>query len=174
MNIDNTNNRVKFIQRMDAMDHIDKTREYLDYVEEHINNVQRAFAEIVGKCIDLADNKTWVSLKQDVVKHDISKLSGHEFTQYRNYFYPVGGNADKSEFDAAWEHHKANNSHHHEVVKTEADVIHMVIDWTAMAYKFGDSAQSYYKANKENINLKDWQLDLMHKIFDRLAEKEID
>ena len=46
----------------------------------------------------------------------------------------------------------------------------MVIDWTAMGYKFGDTAQEYYEANKDKIVIKEIALyNFMYEIFDKIA-----
>lgn len=165
-----------YIERdqMEAQKLIKKTREYLDYVDEHIENVRKAFIEVSDACNGMAwvsDDYTWHRIRREVELHDVSKLSARELTQYRDYFYPVGDQVNRIEFDEAWRHHKANNSHHHEVVKTQIDIIHMVIDWTAMGYKFGDTAQSYYENNKTRINLSADHVNFMYQIFNKLAEK---
>lgn len=53
-------------------------------------------------------------------------------------------------------------------METYEDIIHMVIDWTAMGYKFGDTAQQYYESNKDKIELSDEHKMFMYEIFDRL------
>lgn len=35
---------------MKGQDYIDKSRQYLDYLEEHLNNVQFAFTEVSDAC----------------------------------------------------------------------------------------------------------------------------
>lgn len=41
---------MKFISKMQGQDYIDKTRLYLDYLEEHLNNVAKAFADLSDAC----------------------------------------------------------------------------------------------------------------------------
>lgn len=77
---------------MKALEYIQKTREYLDYLERHIRNVQKAWEEIQDKCKDeyfVYDDMYWRALNDDICSHDLSKFSSHEFTQYRANFYPV-------------------------------------------------------------------------------------
>jgi len=98
---------------------INKFREYLDYIEEHYNNVQRAWALINEKCPNsfrfISDDFVWHLINEDVIMHDISKLSTKEFTQYRQYFHPCEGESvNKSEFKKAWNRHKKENQHHWE------------------------------------------------------------
>ncbi len=163
-----------FITRMKGQDYIDKTREYLDYLEEHIENVRLAFDSLSRACDGMwwvGDDYTWHQLRQDIVYHDISKFSKEEFTQYRKSFFPVGKEKkDQSAFNNAWTHHKENNNHHHETLNSFPAIVHMVIDWTAMGYKFNGTAQEYYEANKEKIQLTDEQIKFMYEVFDKIAE----
>lgn len=162
-----------FIDRMKGQDYIDKTREYLDYLEEHLENVRKAFIEVSKACDGMwwvGDDMTWHTLREDVIHHDLSKFSIEEFVQYRERFYPINGEElAYSCIEKAWEHHKRNNRHHHETAVSCADIVHMVIDWTAMGYKFGDTAQQYYEKNKDKIRLSEDNKSFMYEIFDRLV-----
>ena len=162
-----------FIDRMKGQDYIDATRRYLDYIEEHLENVRLAFDELSRACDGMwwvGDDASWHGLRSDVIFHDLSKFTAAEFTQYRDYFYPVA-EYDKanSGMTEAWEHHKQMNHHHHETATTYSDMVHMVIDWTAMGYKFGDTAQSYYEKNEDKIKLTEEMRRHMYEIFERLA-----
>ena len=141
-------------REMKAYEYIQKTREYLDYLEEHFDNVRKAFQEVNEAYAGLygLDNDSWLELKEAVCFHDISKFSQHEFTQYRKHFFPVKGEESEN-FLKALEHHKENNPHHHETIKNKIDCLHMIINWAAMGYKFGNTAQEYYEKNKDEINL---------------------
>lgn len=67
-----------------------KTREYLDYFERHYNNVQKAWKVIQEKCGNdfrfMYDDYVWNCINEDVINHDMSKLSENEFIQYRQFF----------------------------------------------------------------------------------------
>ena len=163
-----------FIDRMNGQNYIDKTREYLNYLEEHLENVRKAFIELSESCDGMAwvgDDCTWHTLRAEVINHDLSKFTKEEFVQYRDSFFPVT-DVDKkhSGFDASWENHKEQNHHHHESVDHYADLVHMVIDWTAMGYKFGDTAQEYYESNKDKMSLSDEHENFIYQIFGRVAE----
>lgn len=159
---------------------INKTREYLDYIEEHINNVDRAFVVVAEKCKDLpsiASDQMYFELTGDISSHDISKLSKEEFTQYRDAFFPTDGNKTKL-CPKAWENHKKENIHHWQSIMDsdtsigtrEKNLAHMIIDWTAMSYKFGGSAKSFYENEMKtgNIELKGDDVVFIYKIFDRI------
>ena len=163
---------MSFIDRMKANDYIDNTRRYLDYLEEHIENVRLAFDEVSRACEGMAwvgDDASWFTVRADVIAHDLSKFSKEEFVQYRDNFFPVNEqDKENSGFCCAWTNHKKENHHHHETAETWVDVIHMIIDWTAMGYKFCDTAEHYYNANKDKINLSEDHLLLMFEIFEKL------
>lgn len=161
-----------FIDRMKGQDYIDRTRDYLNYIEEHLENVRKAFIELSEACEGMSwvgDDCAWHSLRAEVMSHDLSKFTKEEFAQYRDSFFPVN-DSDKacSCFDVAWENHKRNNHHHHETATNYLDVIHMVIDWTAMGYKFGDDAQSYFEENKERISISEEHEQFMYEVFNKI------
>lgn len=158
---------------------IEKTQEYLNYVKEHVLNVRKAWGEVQDKCKDMRfmyDDFYYFSIHDSVDFHDISKLSEFEFVQYRRAFYPAK-DEPKYNMDEAWEHHKKYNPHHWENWTTikprfdadwEVHCVHMVIDWIAMGYKFGDTARDFYEKNKEKINIPDYAVRFINEIFDRV------
>lgn len=171
-----------YIDRMKGQDYIDKTREYLDYLEEHLQNVAKAFQEISSACdgmVWVGDDYTWHTLRHEVMMHDISKFSAEEFTQYRSKFCPIDGEVEH-DFDNAWKHHQLKNTHHWQSIRrdkkypgiTEMDLVHMVIDWTAMGYKFGDTAEAYYRANADTISLTEDEIAFIEEMFERIRNYE--
>lgn len=158
---------------------IKKFREYLDYIEEHYNNVQKAWALVREKCADfdfVKDKNLSIQIEEAVKQHDLSKLSEQEFTQYRQFFYPTTTEEKNVDlFNTAWEHHKANNDHHWQTwtqfgcdEKKLIALIHNIIDLVAMGFKFGDTAQEYYEKNKDRILLPQWAIIRMYDIFKRI------
>lgn len=109
--------------------------------------------------------------------HDLSKFNPKEFIPYAEYFYgdynPNSPNKSgfindldkinevKSNFDKAWQHHKDNNKHHwnywyeRELVMPVKYIKQMIIDWTAMSMKFGDTPQEFYLNNYNKIRFID-------------------
>jgi len=167
-----------FIDRMKGQDYIDKTREYLNYLEEHLENVRLAFIEVSNACEGMpwvGNDYSWHTLRADVMAHDLSKFGKEEFVQYRGSFFPVSEqDKEHSDFDLAWKNHKDNNPHHHETVENYLDIVHMVIDWTAMGYRFGDTAQQFYAANKHKMELTDDHQAFLYAIFDRIDKYRSD
>jgi len=169
---------------MKTIDVVNKTREYINYVEEHIKNVGIAWSAVCENCQDMRfvyDDYVYSEIATNIGVHDISKLSREEFVGYRQFFYPVDKTTEKDKdiFNLAWEHHKTKNDHHWEVWTTkkywspyaqEIFCVEMVCDWIAMGIKFGDTAKDYYEKNKEEIKLPDWAITLIYEIFDRVYD----
>lgn len=170
------------------IDKIRKTREYLDYLEEHYNNVQKAWALLQEKCKDMRfvyDDWCWGVIDADVKRHDESKLSQEEFVPYRINFFPgvdeIHTKKAKEAFKLAWDHHKKENNHHWETwvsltnqtgslssMYGDVYVALNVIDWVAMGMKMGDTAKEYYEINKATIKIPDWAEEMMYEIFKRI------
>lgn len=120
-------------QKLEAMEVVEKEKEYMEYIKEHIGNVQKAFYNLFSRNYDYIKTDTISneefkraisSIRQDIVNHDASKLSDDEFYSYRIKYYPTIREqtimnedpifADKinSDYDVAWMHHFMNNNHH--------------------------------------------------------------
>ena len=170
-------------REMVVLGYIQKTRDYLDYLERHILNVKRAWEEIQEKCKDMDfiwDDWKWACINEEVINHDTSKMSQYEFTQYRANFYPTESekkNQDvKKDFAIAWEHHKEHNIHHWENWTQEKDntvryfcLVGMVVDWLAMSYEFGDTPRKYYERSKNRITgMTEIEIEILNEIFDKL------
>jgi len=160
---------------------IKKTKEYIDYIEEHYRNVQKSWIMVKARCEDMffMNDKDILSvLNEEIKNHDISKFGMEEFVQYRKFFFPVNDEEKKGaddNFNSAWNHHKRNNPHHWEVWTKihnrnyqEICLIHNIVDWMAMGMKFKDTAKSYYENNKDHIKLPDWAIKIMYEIFDKV------
>ena len=167
---------------MEIIEKIKKTSEYLNYIEEHILNVQKAWKELQEKCKDMefvSNPIKYNILSNEVCEHDLSKLSEEEFVQYRKSFYPTEQEkySGKYDFTNAWQHHIKENPHHWENWTKNIDsdwnihCVHMVIDWMAMGYNFGDTAQEYYEKNKDNINLPDFAVEFIYEIFNKILKE---
>jgi len=165
---------------MKAYEYINKTREYLDYLEDHIRNVEKAWKILQDKCKNfkfIYDDGSFFYLDAKIKEHDLSKFSEFEFIQYRKAFYPTS-HESKYDMSEAWEHHKKNNDHHWENWKNSEDadqylcLVHNIVDWMAMGLHLGNTAQEYYENNKDKIKLPKWARNRMYEIFDCLKEVE--
>jgi hypothetical protein len=118
---------------------------------EHIERVRRCLEVMAGATPYSAE------LRERARVHDASKFGPEErpayiwLTEYHRcrqvgqpFEYPPGV---KDEVRAAVNHHLTTNRHHPEAHAdpndmTEADLIEMVCDWTAMAQEFGEAGGS--------------------------------
>jgi len=162
----------------------DKFIEYCNYIEEHRRNVALAWDEVQHKCKNesfVYDDWKFYMLNDMIKRHDLSKYSAEEFTQYREYFYPCKGDVkDENVFETAWEHHFENNSHHWQYWLNKSDeglyqllsYVEMICDWQAMGYKFGGNALSYYEAHKDKVKITPDYVGLVERILHLLCDKE--
>lgn len=163
---------------MKTIEYINKTRDYLDYIEEHLLNVKKAWEVLSDKCSDMRfiyDDYVYQLIDSEIENHDLSKLSASELVQYRKCFYPVDGEERKALGDA-WEHHKTENKHHWESFakknnanpyEGEVNCVHMVADWMAIGYKVGDTAKEYYESSNY-IDLSEDDVKFIYEIFVRV------
>jgi hypothetical protein len=164
---------------MNAMKHIDKIREYCDYVEEHLDNVAEAWDIIQDKCADMSfitDEFLFTVIDEHVLNHDLSNASHEEFIPYVEKFFPVG-EAKSDLFADAWQNHQDCNPHHWQTWTKLTDsfedewkchAVCMVIDWVAMGIKFNDTARAYYEKNKETIDIPDEAVEFIYSLFNRV------
>lgn len=143
---------------MEGLKHIQRIREYCDYVERHLNNVRKAWDLLNEKCDfhPFYDDHLWGVMDGLVKEHDISKLSAAEFIQYQEQFFPVGKAPDKDNpvFAAAWENHKASNPHHWE-------------NWTKREERFPNENVCHCVTMVCDL----WADGLVRKIFERVYPK---
>ena len=146
---------------------------YLVYILEHKKNV----------FIECCKRKMYIH----AFMHDISKLTKpSEFIAYSNWFYGKYGitmkenNEEhikcKEKFEKAFNYHHYHNKHHWEYWEGR-DMPYkyrkqMLVDWFAMAKKFGGTPQEYYLTHYKDIRLTDktrmlleFELDLNNSII---------
>ena len=73
---------------------IQKRQEYLNYIEEHINNVKKAWANLISITAiqsflaGFDNSRQLIAITADNIKvHDKSKYSEEEFEPYRRHFH---------------------------------------------------------------------------------------
>lgn len=159
-----------------------KTQEqnYLDYINEHINNVQIAWGTMKIKLDDFLPTNVKMDVDKLVNEHDRSKFSPEEFDGYRQWYYPYKDEEKDAEmYNKAWIHHYTNNPHHWQYWKDKEGIeleqkipyiLEMIADWTAMGYKFNDTPQQYYEKEKNNIILTDDAREYLEDILKRLED----
>ena len=154
------------------------SREYDDYLTNHINNVQKGIDYLRYRYPDeidaLIDGRLWL-----IRQHDDSKYTEHEYHAYDDYFY---GNNKSYEvvnrFKRAWLFHIHNNPHHWQywVLLNDDEgeeileiptwyVVEMVCDWWSFSWKNKklDEIFDWYEKHKDKMKL--------HPDTRKLAEK---
>lgn len=182
---------------------IENTRKYLDYVENHYDNVQKAFKEFSRRIASEKGAKKYSEfiwqtklyhgywyffLKAIIENHDLSKLGKEEFTAYRDNFFPINEKAkeeNEENFNKARKHHKQNNDHHWQsrVDKTvngyldyasDYFAIENAMDWIAMAYTFNETPiNKYYLENKHKIQLSERDTMIIETVYNIMLDEEL-
>lgn len=138
-------------------------RKYTDYINEHISNINKAFNQYGEYLANILEIDLY-ELQMVIQNHDKSKFSKNEFSGYANYFF-AGSNEEKEinkpDMDVAWLHHMNNNQHHPEYwILRDSDgirplempdiyIAEMILDWTAMGYKFNNTAYDWFNKKEE-------------------------
>ena len=151
-----------------------KEQEYLDYINEHIGNVHKAYELYMIPLLEANNISTLISdeelkaaishLGEYIDTHDASKFSDSEFDGYREKYYPTTRELDgdlayksnlEERYQECWKHHYTVNAHHpehwvnhdndtREDMTLEA-IMEMICDWEAMSLKFGTSTLKWYE-----------------------------
>ncbi len=165
---------------------IQKEDEYIEYINNHITNVKKAYENLRSIETELMARVPEINYSnlhntyQRIIVHDASKFSDEEFDAYRRHFHSINDAEKKDseeDFKEAWKHHYVYNDHHpehfngKEMFPKEA-VLEMICDWIAMGYngKPTLSAYDWYYQNKD----KDDTLKDMNKNTVELVEKILD
>lgn len=118
----------------DSSERINKEQEYLDYINEHIAFVNKAFNLYMVSLLSKNNISSLISdeeLKQAILNlqpliptHDASKFSDAEFDGYRRKYYPTQVELAKEKeddsyrqlcedrYEECWVHHYTVNAHH--------------------------------------------------------------
>ena len=118
----------------DSAARLEKEQEYLDYINEHIGNVRKAYNMYMVPLLNMNNISPLVSdeelktairnLEPLLDTHDASKFSDAEFDGYRCKWHPTKAEEAKmkeddefaklirARYDVCWEHHYTVNQHH--------------------------------------------------------------
>lgn len=160
------------------------SKEYTDYLKDHIYYVKRAVNWIVDNLYPDLDDIVLQDLMFIVYRHDVSKFKPEEYDYYDQWFY--GKNPNKEDFDYAWLHHIHNNPHHWQywvlinddgsstaLEMGEVFVIEMISDWWSFSLKRGNLYEifSWYDENKDHMILHPNTRAMVESILDRIRQK---
>jgi adenosyl cobinamide kinase/adenosyl cobinamide phosphate guanylyltransferase len=163
------------------MNYTESKEAYMNYINDHKANVQQAwntFKENVGGYKYLSNDFIVNQIDYKIKNHDSSKYSDEEFDPYRQKWYTADDEEiDYDKYSEAWNHHKAVNPHHwehwyntatksyEEATYGEAErfvyLVEMLCDWIAMGMNGGLDAKVWYNENKNIIQLKDNEREMV-------------
>lgn len=173
--------QVKFIEqnmKLNKKQNIFETKQesreaYKKYVQEHIENVQKAFNMFGVYLVSYLEsrigreNRGWLinAVKTNIRDHDKSKFGSIEFNAYAAKFYPCkedierGAEIIEDEFQKAWKHHYKYNNHHPEHWKVHLDdgdvysnmstdaLMEMILDWISVSMTYKTSTYDWWFSN---------------------------
>lgn len=160
-------------------------KQYNEYLEGHIGNVQEALELLNTLDIQFVKDN-YEELKSICQEHDASKYSEEEYIPYREHFYPINDEEKlKTEaFELACRHHIKNNKHHWDYWlndNNELDIpdeheyklycVERCCDWLAMSCQHDEVSNGWYNANKESITMPDYGWELCDEIMSEVPEK---
>lgn len=162
-------------------------RDYEEYLEKHIGNVQKAYAFLLDAGIVDKDERT----KTIIENHDQSKYSDEEFNPYGERFYGKykDSEEDDLEFKKAWLHHQHNNPHHWQhwclleddnagkvecIDMPEEYLVEMLCDWLSFSIDKNDLSgiQEWYKGHKKKQKLSDKTRERVEDLLKQIDEKK--
>lgn len=159
--------------------------EYDNYLQEHIENVQKGFEWLNEHLsILLPQNHSYAN----ITHHDDSKRDREEYNAYDAYFY--GGNRSSqvmSNFDYAWLHHIHHNPHHWQywvLINDDSEegtkaldipypyIIEMICDWWSFSWKTGNlhGIFDWYEDHKDHMILSTKTRVIVESILDKMKE----
>lgn len=157
---------------------------YLEYLEGHIGNVQKAL-ELLNTLDIPFVNDNISELRSIVNKHDASKYEEPEWSAYLHHFYPENDEEAlmSEEFEQACKHHIQTNPHHwdywieddkliNDIDEREYRLytIERICDWTAMAAQHDEGPTDFWNANKEFIIQPDYANEMVEEIINKLPK----
>lgn len=147
---------------------LQKDKEYMNYIDNHVKLVQMV-VDHMSKNVDFLCNPSKkeeytkaINIVKDRIKlHDDSKYSEEEFEPYRRKFFPTEDERNNEElqqiiednFKQATDHHYKCNSHHPEHWMDEDGSCHdmpldcileMIADWNAVSIDKGSNMIDWY------------------------------
>lgn len=166
------------VESQESLEKNKKQQEYVEYIEEHIGNVKKAFeqyfkpllaADTIGSRFisDEEFKDAIIKAEPNIEVHDSSKWGDEEFDGYREKYYPTAKELSDPEYqekvkeraEIAWISHYKHNWHHpmywvDEETGEPTDmnlqaIVEMICDWLAMSMKYGNTVSGWYESDAE-------------------------
>ena len=158
---------------------------YHAYVTAHVENVKRAYREYVERLTKLMKIDPH-KLRDLVEVHDSSKFSEAEAISAARYFSdePNAHEKYQEDYNYSWLNHQNVNPHHPEYWVMRDDnnttilempdiyIAEMVLDWQAMAYKFGGTPLTFYESKGKDKPLAPGTRKVLEYVLKELFEDE--
>lgn len=175
-------------------------REYLDYLDQHIDGVIYAWEYILRPALERCDDEELLSqlnldkIGLQVYNHDRSKYDEEEFLGYCNHWYPPDGGdvehtsskpENDSAYDYAWSHHQHNNKHHSQywlIVRDDGFIqaldippnyiCEMLCDWGSFHVNdsHADCAFDWWNDNRKKFIMSDKTIEYIDRLFEICPE----
>lgn len=157
--------------------------DYDNYLQEHIENVQKGFRwmqeHLPGLILDEFDYS-------NILHHDNSKRQPKEYKAYDAYFYERNKSFQVvQDFNYAWLHHLHHNPHHWQywvLINDDPEegtvalempyeyIVEMICDWWSFSWKTGKlrSIFDWYDEHKERMILADNTKKLVERFLEEI------
>lgn len=152
---------MKFVKPVELELKNESERQYYEYILNHYKLLKKAYVIFTQALKKMLPGCTRELISKRMQKHDLSKFSEDEFSQYAQYFFPEDGKEpDKDLFDQAWKHHYQNNDHHPEfywkddgasLPMSDDAIAEMILDWIAMTFQTKVPIRHWYMNNKKKL-----------------------
>lgn len=144
------------------------SKQYNDYIIEHVENVKKAFKFLKDNKIITDKDCNLSAAEKQIAQHDMSKWTDAEYDAYDKYFYGEKTQKVKDDFDLAWLHHQHANPHHwqHWVLVQDDDgdkalempretAVEMLCDWMSFSFKIDklEEVLGWYDAHRKTMIL---------------------
>jgi len=164
------------------------SKEYDEYLREHIGAVRKAGAWMVDNLKTIRDMRPLDvhAFGKHVENHDRSKWGVAEYGPYDAYFY---GDRDEDAFNRAWLYHIHKNPHHWQhwllmnddgkyrdpdkVIPIEMPRVYaleMVADWWSFSWRSGNLEEvfGWYEGHRDNIILHPKTREYVESVLDEI------
>lgn len=166
------------------------SRRYDEYIQDHKNNVYRAFGWLTTHVSEEFTKEEWEAADYlCAYSHDESKYGTEEYNAYDKYFY--GGNKSYEvvqNFNKAWLHHIHNNPHHWQhwvLINDDPDkgeiiidmpniyIIEMLCDWMSFSIAKGEPKEifSWYDQHSKYMKLSDKTREKVESVLAKIKEQ---
>ena len=147
---------------MRALEIIDQTRQYLNFLEKQFISIQKAWDIIQIKCDDFLDNRIIKIIKDDFEDFDISRFDEVEFNEMRDYYFSIDSHNFNNSNNKFINYAQASNNHilknrhaienwlilnskAYALIQKKAYCVESIIEWYSKELNDGMPLRKYYE-----------------------------